>query len=451
MSLNLPPGPKGIPVLGNLLERKKDPLGFFQRVQAEYGPIAYVPMAHIKAFLVSDPVAVKYVLQDAAGSFIKGKSYDGLRQFLGDGIFTAIGNEWKEQKQTLQPLFQRSAVSAFVPVFTACISDLFAQFEKQRERNGSLKIDLHETMTHLTLEIISRTMFGTKMSEEHKHRLGEMVTELVRITNEYTLSPIKAPKWMPTRLNREIRENREELDRIIFAAIDERLKHPGEGRDLVSHLMSVKRPGTDAGFSKQLIRDQIVTFFLAGHETTASTLNWCLWHIATDSALQQKLASPAVAASAEQVSQADWLLAQTEMKAVMMECMRLYPPVWVIPRQAAKDEKIMGYDIPAQSIVLVVPYVMHRMPSHWDEPTAFKPERHMSDESFSRYLFLPFSVGPRTCMGELFACLEILATMSQFLKTYQIKAVPEGEVGLDPSLTLRPKGRFMVELTKRLR
>lgn len=444
-STNLPPGPKGQPIVGNLFARKKDPTGFFQKVESEYGPIAFIPMGHIKVFLFSDAELSKYVLQDAAKNYIKGQSYDGLRKFLGDGIFTAVGEEWREQKQILIPIFQKNAVSAFLPTFHQCISEMMDRWDEEKKET----VDLHHAMTNLTLEIISRSLFGTRLTEGSKDELGALVTELTIISNEYTLTPIKFPGWVPTKMNRAIKKNLTALDNIIFSAIKERMKEPGEKKDLLSHLMEVRRHSTGQPLSPQLIRDQVVTLFLAGHETTASSLTWVFWHMAQQKELQSKVHTEIQKPSQSQLLQADYLLSQSWSKAIMLESLRLYPPVWIIPRQVVSADKVRGFDIPAGSIVVVSPYVIHRSPKFWDHPNDFLPERHLKGETMNRYLFLPFSVGPRTCMGELFAALEMLMIIVMMNQRYELVPLKKGEQKLDPVLTLRPKGNFEVKLVRR--
>ena len=441
----LPPGPKGWPVLGNFVERLRHPLEFYSNAAAEYGDIAHLPMGPIQVILLTHPDYVKHVLQDHVDIYQKGTSYDGLRQFLGKGLLTAEGELWRRQRKLVQPAFHRPVIQSLLPVMQECMAEWITDWQPEKGAKDK-KVDAHHSMLKLTLEIAARTLFGSSLSDRDRNKLTSVMSTLIHQANADALSLIKFPKWMPTPRNLKVKNALNAIDEILFRAISKRLE-PGAPthKDCLGMFIAARDDETKGGMSTQQLRDEVVSFFVAGHETTANSLSWAFYLIAGDERVQDKIYEEIKANAGNAFD----LNLYPYTTAVIKETLRLYPPGWIIPRQPKHTDEIAGFSISPKFIAVTSPYVMHRHPRYWQNPNAFNPERFLQGEEPNKYVYFPFGVGPRSCIGAQFAMQEMCIVITKTLQQYKLRLPANYQATPDPVITLKPKNGISLLISQR--
>lgn len=434
-SARLAPSPAADPLIGHQ-RFARDPLSSFLRIRESHGDVVRLQFGTLTAHLVSDPALVQAVLQDRAR--IYGKQTRGMRQlrlFLGDGLLTSEGDFWLRQRRIAQPAFQKKRIDALTPAMTAAA---------ERARQGFVPgrmFDMHEAMMRLTLEVVATTLLGSGIVEREAEIVGAAVDFITAETNRRLRNPIQLPLSVPTRHNRKFLEHRGNLDAIVFRIIEERRRSGEQDDDLLSLLLHATDPETGEHMSDQQLRDEVMTMFLAGHETTANALSWAWVQLSRHPDVAQKLEAELQTVLGDRSPTLDDIPALVYTRQVMDEVMRLYPPAWTIARSPTEDDELGGYFIPKGSLVFVSPWVVQRHPGLFPNPEGFDPERFAPGTKLAhRFAYFPFGGGPRLCIGRTFALVEatlLLATLAQHHRFDLVSGytpVPESAV------TLRPKG-----------
>jgi cytochrome P450 len=429
------PGPTSWVPGASFLKFRRDPLKFFADTQREYGDIARFSFGPQQVYLVSHPDWIEDVLVTSAKKFHKGVALQRAKRLLGEGLLTAEGQAHLKQRRTIQPLFHRQQVQRFADAMVKHA----LRWRESIAPNAT--IDVTKEMAALTLAIVGETLFSSNVqsdADEVRHGLEGAVQSfgLMFLPGLEYLERLPLPVFV------RVRRARERLDRVIHRVIDER-RNGADTKDLVSMLLAARDPeNPDApGMSDRQIRDEAMTIFLAGHETTANAMAWT-WHLLgqfsnVDVKVQEELArvldgrTPTV----EDVPKLEYT------RAVVAESMRLYPPVWTIGRRAIDAHTIGGHPIAPGALVITSQWIAHHDPRWWDEPNVFKPERWQLPSTRPRYAYFPFGGGSRICIGESFAWTEailLLATIAQRWRFVGRKAP-----SLEPRITLRPRGLVM--------
>jgi len=446
------PGPAELPLVGSAFSVKRDPLGFLGACRARHGRLFRFHLGPLPIHIVGDPDWIRVVLQEREEHFVKSWGYDKVRPVLGNGLLTSDGELWKRQRRLILPTFHHQKVAGFAATMVEETEALVGEWAPRIDRGQP--IDVAAEMMTLALRIVGRTLFGTASisgsvaSDIQKDAAGiyRAMTVLVEGANRRILS-LGGGLFdrLPTRENRAFEEARRYLDRLVFDLIAARRRQGGTRDDLLAMLLEARdehgEPMPDAQ-----VRDELITLLLAGHETTANAMAWTFLllgrHPEAFGRLREELSTvlgPRAPTGADVPR-----LAYSAM--VTQEAMRLYPPGWILARTAAVDEDLAGYQVPAGSIVAVCPYLVHRDPAYWDSPERFDPLR-FTKEAISRrskFAYLPFSAGPRACIGRGFAMMEmtlILATIAQRLRLEPVASHP---IALAPEVTLRPKHGVLV-------
>ena len=426
----LAPGPRGNLVLGSLPAVRRDPIGVLLGAFREYGDVVRFRFGPITAHLVSSPAGVNHVLAENNKNYGKQtRGYDALRYLLGNGLLTSEGEFWKRQRRIAQPAFHRQRIAGFAQAMVRAAEDCAAKLPK-----GEV-VDVHNAMMRLTLRIVGETLLGYDPSGDADD-VGDALAHLLAIVNERTTRVLffKNPT-LPTPENRRMWRAAGTLEKIVLRIIAERRKSRGD--DLLSMLMEARDADTGEAMTDKQLRDEAMTIFLAGHETTANALSWTWLLLSRYPAALRELRAELAEVLQGRSPTVEDLPRLKFTKLVLEESMRLYPPAWIIARSASGTDEIGGYSIPAGSIVFVSPYIVHRHPRLWDDPEGFDP--HRFDREPPRGAYFPFGGGPRQCIGNGFAMMEaqlVLATLAQRVK---FALVPGHPVELEPSITLRPK------------
>jgi cytochrome P450 len=319
-----------------------------------------------------------------------------------------------------------------------CTSDMLARWAAESAWRTTA-FDLHREMMRLTLRIVGRTLFSVDLDGEAR-TIGDALSIALTWANDYVESAIRVPPWVPTPKNVRFNRAKKTIDEIAYRLIRDRRAGVTEGDDLLGMLMAAEDEANGEKMTDEQLKDELLTLVLAGHETTANALSFLFFLLSTHPDVERALA----AEIARVVGDGDVELAHlprlTYTRAVIEEAMRLFPPAWVIERQAVADDVVLGYRIPRGVIVGIFPYLLHRHPSHWMNPEGFDPARFAPEaaESRPKHVYLPFGGGPRFCIGHAFAMMEMQILLATIVRRHRLQLSPGFRLALDPSVTLRP-------------
>jgi cytochrome P450 len=435
--------PGGLPLVGNLLELRRDPIDLFTEV-ARHGDVVSLRFAHARYFLLNSPETAHHVLVENNRNYVKSPNYKGLKLVLGDGLVTSEGELWRRQRKLSQPAFHRERVASFVAAMVDETDRMLARWD---DRVDAI-IDVHAEMMKLTLRIVARTLFSTVVGAE-ADEIGNAVGVAIRHANDYAEALIKPPQWLPIPKNLRFRRSMKTLDGLVFRIIDARRRgEGGEANDVIALLMAATEDGR--GMSDQQLRDEVMTLAMAGHETTANALAWTFYLLSRHPSVERKLSSEVRAVLGERGPAAEDAPRLRYSSLVVSESMRLFPPVWAVEREALADDVIGGCRVPAKSLVAISPYLLHRHRKYWENPEGFDPERFTSERSEGRprFAYLPFGGGPRQCIGMGFAQIEAQMLLARIAQRFRLELVPGHRVELEPVVTLRPRGGLPMRLRR---
>lgn len=385
--------------------------------------------------MINHPDYIKEVLVTNNQNFIKGLALQRAKRLLGEGLLTSEGEFHRRQKRLVQPAFHRQRIASYSTVMTD-----YAAAASARWHDGET-LDIAEEMMRLTLAIVGKTLFDADV-ESQAEEVGEAMSVVMDLFNTLTVPFFELLEKLPLPQMRRFKKARARLDRIIYRLIEERRRSGEDRGDLLSMLLLAQdEEGQSGGMSDVQVRDEALTIFLAGHETTANAMTWTWYLLSENPAAEAKLHEELQAVLGTRIPTVEDFprLRYTEM--VLAESMRLFPPAWAIGRLAVDDCEIGGYQVPARSLVLMSQYIMHRDARYFPEPERFDPERWTPEarESRPQFSYFPFGGGPRRCIGEGFAWLEGVLLLATLAQQWQMRLVANHPVALRPVITLRPK------------
>ncbi len=429
-----PPGPKNPPILGHLRAFQANPVVFLEGLARAYGDLCQFRLGPQRTFLVNDPDAIRDVLVTHQGNFVKSRALQRLKILLGEGLLTSEGEFHLRQRRLAQPAFHRGRLAAYAAVMTDC-----AVRARERWAAGDT-VDMSHEMMRVTLAIVARTLFSADVEGEAAE-IGDSLTAILHMFNLLILPGGGALRWLPTGTGRRFRRARRRLDQTIYGLIEERRKSGDDRGDLLSMLLSATGEDGGGGMSDAQVRDEAMTLFLAGHETTANALTWTLYLLSQNPGCERRLHEEIDTALGGKPPAFDDVprLPYTEM--VLAESMRLYPPAWGIGRLALEDYRIGDWRIPAGSVLLMSSWVTHRDPRWWPDPERFDPERWTpaAREARPKFSYFPFGGGSRVCIGERFAWMEGSLVLASLVQRWRPRLVPGHLVEPQALITLRPR------------
>jgi cytochrome P450 len=426
-------------VLGSTGDIYRNRLRFVLDVAGTYGEVARYRVAHMKVYQVSSPAGVGRLLHDNHRNYSKDVvTFGTLRLFLGNGLFTSDGEFWRRQRRLAQPAFHRRRVATFGGLMTGATLAMLERWHTLMTPGRPL--DVATEFMRLTMEVATRALFSTSV-EGNIDKIGSAITTLLdEVTFRFTF-PFYPPLKVPTPRNRRFLAARATLDEIVYRIIAERRRRPNEHDDLLAMLMEARDEETGEGMNDKQLRDEVVTLFLAGHETTANALTWVFYLLSTHVAIERRLHAEVDEALQGRIPTVSDLPELTYTRMVIDETLRLYPPAWVTNRRAIEPDVVCGYRIPADATVSISPYVTHRDPTLWENPEGFDPERFSPERSAGRphYAYFPFGGGPRQCIGKGFALMEATLVLALLTQRYELHLVPGRRVEAEALATLRPR------------
>ncbi|HUD47121.1 MAG TPA: cytochrome P450 [Candidatus Baltobacteraceae bacterium] len=441
---NKPPGLKGDPIFGCMRQYIRDPLGFVADAARDYGSVVCFPFLWRKVYLLSGPADIEAVLMTNHANFIKTALLrtPGVQRVMGNGLVTSDGEFWRRQRRLAQPAFHHARIAAYSNVAVQFAHELL-----QGWRNLAV-VDLRKEMMKLTLGIVAKTLFNADTKGE-ENEIGQSLDTCIRLfATQWTLRGIFMQRF-PTPDRRRLFSAAEKLDRAVYRIIAEHRKM-GDTGDLLSLLVAAQDEDGSQMTDEQL-RDEAMTLFLAGHETTAITLSWIWVLLMKSPEVEAKLHDELRALLDGRLPAFEDVTKLRYTEQIVKEAMRLYPPIWAIARQSLNEFNAGGYRIPGGSEIIISQWVNHRNPAYFDNPDKFQPERWTEafTKQLPKYAYFPFSAGPRNCIGSGFAMMEgilILATMAQSIS---LRRVSTNFVRPFPSITLRPEGDLRVTVISR--
>ncbi|RKT19438.1 cytochrome P450 [Streptomyces sp. 1114.5] len=436
----VPPGPprRAAPVL--LRRLVGDRLELMRSAAAEYGDAVRISMGPKTLYFFNHPDHAKHVLADNAANYHKGIGLAQARRALGNGLLTSEGELWRKQRREIQPVFQHKRISQQAGVVAEEAAKLVGRL---RAHEGGGPVDVVGEMTALTLGVLGRTLLDVDLSAFEAVGHDFEAVQDQAMFDMVTMGMV--PGWVPLAKQLRFRQARQSLQGVVDRLVAERISRDGErieGDDALSRLIVATRQEPDQRVGRQRMRDELVTLLLAGHETTASTLGWTFYLADRHPEVAERLHAEAVEVLGDRMPEFEDLHRLRYTARVVEEVIRLYPPVWILPRQAQAEDEVGGYHVPAGADVLICPYTLHRHPRFWDAPEQFDPERFDPDRATDRprYAYIPFGAGPRFCVGNHLGLLEATFTIAMVARDLRLAKVPGYRVVAEPMLSLRVRG-----------
>src|SRR5215471_13955504 len=427
----VPPGPKGTIIGGNICQLRAGPLDFFLSTAREYGPLASFRIGPKRVFLATGPDLIEQVLVTDAKNYIKHFGARAFKPVLGNGLVTSEGAFWLRQRKLIQPAFSKDRVQSCA----AAMIELTNQMLESWTEGKSVQID--REFEALTSKIALKTLFNLDVPGD-REQFSDTLRIAFDLMNERLRRMVKIPLWVPTRANRRLQQAVGELNQTVEGFISAGKSRDRAGDDLLSRLLFTQPDGTR--MSDRQLRDEAMTLYLAGHETTALTLAWSWYLLSQHPHVEDKLLLEWQRVLEGATPSMQHLSKLTYTSAVIAESMRLFPPVYVIGREATTDLELGGYCVKRGYTVLMSQWVNHRDPEYFPDPEAFRPERWEQGlaKRLPKFAYYPFGGGQRLCVGNNFALTEAAIILPAVGQRYRFTLDPDAVIGIKPQITLLP-------------
>jgi cytochrome P450 len=439
-----PPGPKGVAGRLNVFGARRDPLGILVGLWRRYCDVAFVRAGPFDAYLLSHPDAIRDVLVTHNARFMKGQGLQEMKRLLGEGLLTSEGESHKRQRRLIQPMFHHKRVAAYGDAMVERTLRM-----RDSWQDGQV-LDVHGQMMRLTLSIVAKTLFDTGIEDREARRVADALSTSLGLFDKLTSPLSNLLMRLPNSPGlRQFEGAKGVLDEIVYGMIEER-RRTGDRGDLLSTLLLAQESDGERMTNVQ-VRDEAITIFLAGHETTSNALTWTWYLLSQHPDVEANLHEELDTVLGDRPPTVADLPNLPFTERILTESMRLYPPAWILGRRALVDHEVDGYRIPAGSIVVTAQYIVHHDPRWFPDPYRFDPDRWLPDRTALRpkYSYFPFGGGQRLCIGEPFAWMEgelLLATLAQRWKLRLVRGQP---IDLSPVVTLRPKHGMKMTVHRR--
>jgi cytochrome P450 len=419
-----------------------DPLSYFTDLMRVYGDIVSLRVLNFRILLLNHPDHIEDVLVNHPRKFIKGRVLLANKRVFGRGLLTSEGDFWLRQRRLAQPAFHRARIAGYASTMVEYTERLLHEWQDGEER------DIHKEMMRLTLQIVGKTLFDADV-ERDAQDIGKSMELVLELSANFRRT-IFIPHWVPTPTNLRMERAIRQIEKVLYRMIAEKRASGCDSGDLLSMLLAAQDED-GSRMTDQQLRDEAITLFLAGHETTANTLSWTWWLLAQNPAVEAKLHAELRTVLAGRSPSLDDLPKLVYTNHIITESMRLYPPAWGTARTAIEDHEIAGYAVPKGSGVSFAQWTVHRDPRWYDAPEEFRPERWEGDllKRIPRFAYFPFGGGPRQCIGNSFALMEAALTLATIAQQYRFRLVPGHPVVPLASITLRPRYGIRVVLESR--
>jgi len=443
----VPPGPSPFTEIPR--NPANDPR-FFQKLvdqREQWGEVVRIGLPGMSRYIVNHPDDVQHVLHDNYRNYTKDCfEYAMLRLVIGRGLVTSDGDLWRRQRRLAAPAFTPKRVAAFAGSMTQACSAMIERWAPIAD--SPEPIEVGSEMMDVTLRIVGDALFGFDTSGESS-QVGPAFGTAMEIM--MGRSPLSFPLWVPTRKNRRFNAAMATLRGLVELIIDERRREPGDRGDLLSGLMQARDEETGEAMDAELLRDEVLTLLLAGHETTAMALTWCFYRLSLHPEVQRRLVDEIDAVLGGRTPGPEDLPSLRVTRQVIEETMRLHPPVWAIARVAREADEVGGYPVRPGQVLFLSPYSTHRHPDFWENPEGFDPDRFTPERirAQHRFAYFPFAAGARICIGNNFALLEAGIILAMVMQRYRLELAPGRPVEPRALVTLRPRDGMWMRVRAR--
>lgn len=447
-TLALPPKASGLPLVGALPGLLKDRFDFLEAARQRHGDVFTLDLGLGEPIILCHPRHVQHVLVDHLRKYTKGGAlWDSMRTFLGNSLPVSEGEFWKRQRRMIQPAFHHQRLVALTEKMVEAIDESLARWEPAA-RTGE-PFDAAAAFSHMTMNVMVRTMFGSGLAAGEAERVGEALAYIIDYMMQGMVTK-SVPDWLPVPGRARYREAIRYVDEVVFRII-ERGQQTVEEDTLLSLLLQAVDSESGEKMSHAQLRDEAVALFVAGYETTAVGLSWALHLLTRNAEPAQRMGAEVDAALGQRVPGFADLRQLTQTRNVFQEALRLYSPSYWIPRTAVEDDEIDGYRIPEGRTVVVFTHLIHHHPAVWEEPRRFDPDRFTPEriEGRHRQAWMPFGAGQRQCIGKEFSLMEGQLILARIAQRYQVLAVPGREPQVHIATSIRAKDGVWVHLKAR--
>lgn len=436
----------GFPIVGNMAEFAQNPIKFITRLKEEYGDVAGFSLLGKKAVLISNPHDIDEILLETGTRYSNGKNgtSHALKIVLGNGLVTSEGDFWKRQRKLMAPTFHHQSIKKYADLIVAYAQDMAKTWQHGATR------DIHQDMMTLTQRIIMKALFDVDVLENALEASKAFDAMMHGLDAEMRGLDAILPGFIPTSTRRRMVEGVDYINRLLMDIIEQRRANGSTNHDLLTMLMDARDDEGQPMSTTQLL-DEIRTLYLAGHETTATTLSWTWMLLSQNPDIYAKLEAEIEQVLNGHAPTADDVQRLPYCNAVIKEALRCYPVAWITARVPLEDVEIGGYQVAKGTMIFLSPWLVHHDERWYAEPDTFVPERWLKDKSElpPREVYIPFGGGPRICIGNGFAMMESVLILATLLQQYHISLLPEHQPEIEVTGSLRPKSGIHVALTAR--
>ena len=437
-----PNGPKGYPFIGSLPQlASSGRVEWLQSITNTYGDVVEFKLLKKNFYLINHPDLMKDILTRDIDNYTKKTiSFKFIKEVLGESTFTAMGDDWRRKRLTVQPSFRNASISNLATIMTDCIEDFLTEWESQCDRGNT--IELSAEMMHLTLKVVVKALFSSTLSDTDFKDITKVFKPLLEAVNARISFPVKMLYRLPLNKNKKYQGYIETLDIIIYRIIGDRRLANNKPTDLLQMLMDATDEETSLPLTDIELRNELMTMFIAGHETTANAMSWLWTILSSNSDIREKIEQEVDEVLGDRKPEASDFANLPYCLKAFKETMRLYPPVPILPRQVENDTTLGDYLIKGGSGVLFSPHLLHRHPEFWDAPEVFDPNRFDKAEERKRhtYAYLPFGGGARVCIGNNFALMEAVFIIAMTTQRFRVKL--NSDTNFEPLIGLTTKPKF---------
>jgi cytochrome P450 len=415
-----------------------DPLKFTVEQSQKLGGLFRVPFYYRKMFILTDLEAIRHVLVNNQKNYRKSPAYSQLKQALGNGLVTSEGEFWRHQRRLAQPIFYKSQMDGLFKTMGEVATNYFKNLEHRIDENGD--IDLTKEMMNITADIVLKTLFSSDNPSNQKE-----MYETMEIAQNYIMHRVTNPHLIPINYingkHRRFKKTMKLFDQNVLDLIKERRTDPNPPHDLLTMLLMAKDEDTGEGMSDKQLRDEAITVYSAGHETSANALAWTIFLLSKKPEIVQKIRDEVDQYLTDEIPTFEDIRNLKYTQQVIEEGMRLYPPAYAVGRENIKEDEIIGYKIPRKSIIFISIYALHRDPKYWENPEEFDPSRFEPEnvKQRPRLAYMPFGAGPRMCIGNHFAMMEMQLILALWVKKFRFSLDENHPIEMNPLITLKPK------------
>lgn len=438
-------GPKGHRLWGNTLDFAKDPLGFLTHCGRNYSGIVPLRFGLAKGCFLAQPDYIETVLREREIFTKNTPAWSALKSAVGNGLLTSEAEFWTRQRRLVQPVFYQQRIATYGETMVA-----YAERHIKDWQHGEVR-DIHQDMTRLTFNIVTKTLFNVDLSGAEAKTIAETLEVLMQWFSARRKQAFLPLEWLPTPINRRYSRSLQAMNQKIYQLIQQRRSSPLDSGDLLSMLMAVRDEADGSQMTDRQLRDELVTLIMAGHETTANALSWTWMLLSQNPEVEAKLTQELQSVLAGRSPTLADLPRLVYSQQIIKEAMRLYPPVYSIGRSTNRSYDLDGYQLPKNCVIVFSPWVMHRHPKYFAAPEQFQPDRWATDleKQLPKCVYFPFGDGPRICIGKNFAMMEAVLLLATIAQKFHLAPLPDHPIVPLPSITLRPKDGIKVKVLKR--